>query len=275
MKDCVLIKGNQHGLSVFINEESTIDQIKLELTDKLKSARNFFGANKVTLSYSGKTLSDHEQDELLDIFTENSDLDILCVVDESNDVIDVRETISQEVREEVIESVTKEVESKYNKDINQLQSEIDSLKSENLKLNDRITNISNTKERTLSLQEEDKVTFHNATLRSGQQVIVNHSVIIMGDINNGARVEAGGNVIVLGKLKGVVHAGLKGSDSSYIIALDMNPVQLRINNAFGRASDGTRMAGSSIEPKIAFMHDGMIAIETIDSKVLKEIRERS
>jgi len=266
MKDCVLIKGNQYGLSVMINEDSTFQEIKSELQEKLKSARAFFGANKVTLSFSGKSLLNEEQDELVQVFQNNSDLDILCIVDKSNDMINLRKTITDQVRQEVASDVTREVERRY-------VTELQELQEDNQRLGNEIKALKDSKDSSLSLQQEDKVTFHNATLRSGQQVVVNHSVVVMGDVNNGARVEAKGNVIILGKLKGVVHAGLRGSNNAYIIALDMKPVQLRINEAFGRAPDEMMKESSDNEPKIAFVHEGMIAIERIDNKVLKEIRD--
>ncbi len=275
MKDSILIKGNQYGLSIFINENSTFEQINTELISKLKSAKNFFGSSKVTLSFSGKSLQIDEQDNLIDTFNKYSDLQILCIIDESEDLINLHETISQEIREDVTKTVAKEIKEQYHVEFNQLKAEIDTLKIKNSKLNDKMMNIKEHKTKTLSLQYEDKVTFHNATLRSGQQVVVKHSVVIMGDVNNGARVEADGNVIILGKLKGVVHAGLSGINSAYVIALDMKPVQLRINNTYGRASDKMVHASSRLEPEIAFIHDDMIAIDKIDNKVLKKIRELS
>lgn len=273
MKDSVLIKGNSHGLSVYVNETSSFDVIKNELKEKLEAARNFFGANKVTLTFQGRTLSGEETDELIEAFHTCSDLEILYVSEENDSISEMESLISAKLRDELIESITKEVSDMKQKDIDQLCDEVEQLKEDNKRLEQKLEIVTSQKERTLSLQEEDKVTFHHSTLRSGQQIMARHSVIIMGDVNNGARVEADGNVIVLGKLKGVVHAGLKGTDSAYIIALNMNPVQLRINNAYGRAADNSLGNGSNPEPKIAFVDNGMIAIEKIDNKILKEIRE--
>ncbi len=273
MKDSILIKGNSHGLSVHVNEDASFDIIKNELKEKLKAARNFFGANKVTLTFQGKALTSPETDELVEAFNTCSDLDILYVSDENDLALEMEKVIGDKLRSHVIESITQEVSASKQADIDRLSKELESLREDKERLEQQVESLTTNKERALSLQEEDKVTFHHSTLRSGQQIIVKHSVIIMGDVNNGARIEAGGNVIVLGRLKGVVHAGLKGSDSAYIIALNMNPVQLRINEAYGRAADDNRGEQTSPEPKIAFIDDGRIAIEKIDNRVLKEIRE--
>jgi septum site-determining protein MinC len=66
------------------------------------------------------------------------------------------------------------------------------------------------------------------TLRSGMRIVAPASVIIIGDVNPGAEVVAGGNVIVWGKLRGVVHAGVDGDENAGVYALDLNPMQLRI-----------------------------------------------
>jgi septum site-determining protein MinC len=274
MNDIVLLKGNQHGLSVFINEDSSFEQIKDELINKLEGARNFFGANKVTLSFNGKSLDDNQQKTLIDLFSEHSDLEVLCVVDEESEIENLRETITNELRSTVVDEVSDIIKKDYVNVINEIKHKVEILEQEKMKLLNDIKDFEDTKKVSSKIQLDikDEVKFHYATLRSGQQVIHNHSVVIMGDVNNGARVEAGGSVIIIGKLKGVVNAGLNGTDNAYIVALDMKPVQLRINQTLGRASDEMMNDSSNTEPKIAFVEDGMIAIETIDNKVLKEIR---
>ena len=273
MKDCVLIKGNQHGLDVVINKESKFEQIKSELVKKLEGARSFFGNNKVTLSFSGKELDIKEQLILVDLFAEHSDLEILLVMDDRLETEQLRKTITENLKVELIEEAKNEVKKQFSNEIDSFKQMIKELEFDKSKLEDKINKLANNSSKNkIRLAKHDEVTFHYTTLRSGQEVVRNHSIVIMGDVNNGARVEAGGNVIVIGKLKGVVHAGLNGTDNAYIVALDMKPVQLRINNSFGRASDEIMNESSSTLPQIAFLEGGMIAIETIDNKVLKEIR---
>jgi len=66
------------------------------------------------------------------------------------------------------------------------------------------------------------------TLRSGMRIVSPASVVVIGDVNPGAEVVAGGSVIVWGKLRGVVHAGVDGDEKAAVYALDLNPMQLRI-----------------------------------------------
>lgn len=70
--------------------------------------------------------------------------------------------------------------------------------------------------------------YHQGGLRSGQSIRYSGSVVIIGDVNPGSEVVADGHVIVLGSLKGVVHAGANGDRSCLVSALAFMPVQLRI-----------------------------------------------
>ena len=77
------------------------------------------------------------------------------------------------------------------------------------------------------------------TLRSGQKVETPFSLIVIGDVNPGADLVAGGDIIVLGSLRGTAHASAYDDDAfeSVIIALHMRPMQLRIGSIISRGSD--------------------------------------
>jgi septum site-determining protein MinC len=66
------------------------------------------------------------------------------------------------------------------------------------------------------------------TLRSGFSVQFAGHVVVIGDVNPGAEVIATGDVVVWGRLRGVVHAGAEGDESAVVCALDLAPTQLRI-----------------------------------------------
>ena len=92
------------------------------------------------------------------------------------------------------------------------------------------------------------------TLRSGQKIESEHSIIICGDINSGAEVVAGGDIIVLGTLRGVAHAGAydETGGGRFIFALNLQPTQLRIGSTISRGAStqvargsGSRSAGEA------------------------------
>ncbi|HNH79876.1 MAG TPA: septum site-determining protein MinC, partial [Anaerolineales bacterium] len=66
------------------------------------------------------------------------------------------------------------------------------------------------------------------TLRSGTRVEFPGNIVIVGDVNPGAEIVAEGNVVVWGRVRGMIHAGAKGDRSAYICALDLSANQLRI-----------------------------------------------
>jgi septum site-determining protein MinC len=75
---------------------------------------------------------------------------------------------------------------------------------------------------------EDTALFLNRTLRSGTRIEFSGHVVVLGDVNPGAEIVAEGNVIVWGRVRGMVHAGAKGNRKAMICALDLSPTQLRI-----------------------------------------------
>lgn len=75
---------------------------------------------------------------------------------------------------------------------------------------------------------DDTALFISKTIRSGTRIEYPGNVVIVGDVNPGAEVIAEGNVVVWGRVRGVIHAGVKGNRSAFICALDLSANQLRI-----------------------------------------------
>lgn len=72
--------------------------------------------------------------------------------------------------------------------------------------------------------------FHHGSLRSGQKIEEDGSIVILGDVNSGAEVIASDNIVVLGTLRGLAHAGAKGNKEAIISAGRLDTVQIRISN---------------------------------------------
>lgn len=105
-------------------------------------------------------------------------------------------------------------------------------------------------------------------VRSG--VILEHvgNLIIFGDINPGAEVRASGNIVVLGRLRGTAHAGI-GQDVGFILALRLEPQQLRIGRQVARAADSD--TGPASEPEIAYATGGSIIVERYQGKLPRNL----
>jgi len=96
------------------------------------------------------------------------------------------------------------------------------------------------------------------TIRSGQVVRHQGHITIVGDVNAGAEVIAGGNVVVWGRLRGTVHAGALGDRLAMICAIELRPTQLRIADLIARAPDGA-VGG---RPEVAYIDGDQIAVES-------------
>lgn len=222
MNNSVVIKGNKYGIVVQMDKNIPFAQLKEDLADKFKSASKFFDKANMAVSFEGRRLTTDEEREVLQIISENSQLNIVCVID------------TDEMREKMFK---KAVEDK--------------------------------------LEELSAHTgqFYKGTLRSGQMLESESSIVILGDINPGASVIAKGNVIVLGSLKGTVYAGANGNEDAFVVALEMAPIQIRIGDTIARCNDsGTRTKPISADTMIAFVEDGNIYIERLDKDVLDDIK---
>lgn len=233
-KNSIVIKGNKYGIVVVMDSDTSFDEIKNQLEEKLKESARFFGNGTMAISFEGRNLDDEQQKELLNVISESSDLNIACIIDHD---------------EKLTEIFKKSVE--------------------------KIENIDDNKEdepMTEPTAAVDKNTgkFFRGTLRSGQILESDTSIVVIGDVNPGASVSAGGNIIILGSLKGTVSAGMNGDGKAFIVALDMAPVQVRIGDTIARCPE--RQKKAKPETKIAYLNNGTIYIDPLSKDLLNVLK---
>ncbi len=242
MADIVKITGSRSGIILKLDPAAEWELLKNEVKDKFASAADFWGDAKKAVTFQGRELNEKEQDEILEIIRENCRLQIVCVLDEDPE----KEAVFAQAVQNAVSGV---------------KDTPDGDTSANLLQNDNGTGF-----------------FFKGNLRSGQVLDVETSVIILGDVNNGAKVISKGNVIILGSLKGNVFAGSAGNVDAFVIALDMKPVQIRIADTIARSPDQQNKpkkkgrGREEKETKIAFWEDGNIYIEPLDKDVMSDIR---
>ncbi len=221
MSQPVVIKGNRYGISVFLDPQAEYEALLKEVAVKFRESARFFHGAKMALSFEGKKLSDEQQREMAEAITANSQVEILCILDQDEE----KERLFQAAIEKRMQS-----------------------------------------------EKSNVGRFYKGTLRNGQVLESEGSVVILGDVNPGAKVIAVGNVIVLGALKGTACAGITGNDKVFIAALEMEPTQLRIGNAMGRGGDEKeKRKKQPPKPKIAFCGDGGIYVEELSRDILQDI----
>ncbi len=103
----------------------------------------------------------------------------------------------------------------------------------------------------------DEAILVKRTLRSGNSITYPGHVVIIGDVNPGAEIIAGGDIIVWGRLRGTVHAGASGDDSATVCALELTPTQLRISEEISI----TPPQRGTPHPEVARLKDGEVVAE--------------
>jgi septum site-determining protein MinC len=142
-------------------------------------------------------------------------LDVGSQILKVNDLVDLRDRLSE--RNMTLWAVIGESSvTEHTSQLLGLATRISKPRPEEQKRTDEIT--------------DDTALFINKTLRSGKRVEFPGHVVVMGDVNAGAEIIADGNVIVWGRVRGMIHAGAKGNRSATICALDLSATQLRIAN---------------------------------------------
>ncbi|MBS4535868.1 septum site-determining protein MinC [Clostridium sp. D2Q-14] len=101
--------------------------------------------------------------------------------------------------------------------------------------------------------------FIRYTLRSGQREEFEGNIVILGDTNPGSVIVAKGNIIVMGSLRGIAHAGSDGNKDAIVAAFNMKPTQLRIADIIARSPDGD--ISEAKWPEIARIKDDTVIIE--------------
>jgi septum site-determining protein MinC len=105
------------------------------------------------------------------------------------------------------------------------------------------------------LKAENEVVTVARIIRSGQVLEVPGDLLLIGDVNPGGTVIAGGNIFIMGSLKGIAHAGVFGNDQAVITASSMQPSQLRIHDCINRAPDKKAQNNEKREMECAYIDD--------------------
>lgn len=223
MAQPVIIKSNPHGINLILSNEMPFGELKQEILKKFKESDKFFKNAKIGLSFEGRELSEEEQYDLIDLISQNTSIEIVCIID------------NDELRDNLIADKIKTFEE---------------------------------------IQSGKTGEFYKGTLRSGQVIECESSLVVLGDVNPGAKIVARGNIVVLGSLKGNAYAGAGGDESAFVAALDMDPVQIKIGNIIGRSADRGPLASiknrkKTMEPQIAMVMQDSILIEPITKGLFK------
>lgn len=253
MKSSVIIKGNKYGFQIVLNPTLPFEELLREVAAKFKESIHFFNFDgPIAVSFDGRSLTQGEQNLLVDTIMENSGLKINYIIDGA-----------------------KAMETQFAKVMDQEQTE-ETIREEDIQMDED-------EDEAGMFFPENRLgkhgQFYRGTLRSGQKIEVDGSIVILGDINPGAQIIAGGNVVVLGCLKGTVFAGYPDDKSAFVASLMMEPMQIQIGSCIARSPDqkgktkknAKKKNPKKLEAKLAFVENDNIFIETITRSLINEI----
>lgn len=114
--------------------------------------------------------------------------------------------------------------------------------------------------------------FYRGTLRSGQILESETSIVVIGDVNPGAQIISKGNIVILGCCMGNIYAGASGNRSCFAAALTMKPMQIRIADKAARSAIVKKVDTGEypVDPKIVYIKDEHLQMKSITNETLCE-----
>lgn len=212
MDRLVTIRSSRYGLDIELDPKADFDALLEILAGKFKSSARFFKDAKMALSFSGRPLTRTEEEKILQIISENTQIDILCVVEQN----DKNEPMYRSIVEQTLTDISKRDGQ-----------------------------------------------FYRGTLGKREILESDSSIVILGDVELGARVVAKGSVVIVGSLYGTVHAGASGDRDAFVVALSMQPKQLCIGDIEAKRQIIYQESLSIRGPKIAVVDGGRIYLDPL------------
>lgn len=215
-----------------LNPDIRFEALKTEIENVFMEAASFLGHSKMGLIVRGRTLSESEEKEILNIISQKTELTIICVVDEQ-----------AEAEKLFASALNHDSDTSY--------------------ADDDLVDASD------AIQDyEGHAKIFRGNLRSGQDISCEQSIVIMGDVKPGASVTSYGSIFILGELRGNAFAGAGGDRNAIVMALELNPLQVRIADAIAISPDAEKgpklkfkkkriMAGED-KPEVAYIENGHI-----------------
>ena len=233
--EIVRIKGTKSGLQLLFAAGATYKDIEAEIRAKLATGSGFFCRGTVMHAMEGSLAKD-EMEQLRKLF---HDAGVIFSVTRRR--FGEETETARKKREKAIE-VQAQAEAEQ-------QGEAEEAKADT------------------QTAGEDAVPMVvvKRTLRGGQEVRTQSSVLVFGNVNPGAQIIAGGSIDIRGTCRGMVHAGAFGNQNAFVVADHLMPTQIRIADLIARSPDtAPGDLAKTAKPERASIKDGQIVIEPID-----------
>ncbi|NMA55401.1 MAG: septum site-determining protein MinC [Firmicutes bacterium] len=219
-----VFKGTRDGLLIVLDDECDFKQVLSNLKTKLQAAHGFFQGAQVIVDSGTRQLTTRQRKSLARLINGQAGLTLKGFANDKPADKDEKKTVAKKIKPEQNMQPTP----------------------------------------CPGQASELPVMFIDRNLRCGQQVNFAGHVVITGDVNPGAEIIAEGNIVVIGALRGLVHAGAGGDQEAFVAAFRLEPSQLRIAGAFTRSPDDESRQFSG-QPEIARLQDGQVVVGKNDT----------
>lgn len=216
----VTLKHYKDGMILSVNKEVEYDELLKACLQKFKKAKKFLAGTQINLGFSGVEVSEENQKRIIDEISNLLETEVMFW--EKHD--EINRTTEEKLKIEREHNAEKMLKNAFEIDVDSMYTK-----------------------------------FCKKTIRSGQSLKSEGHIVVVGDINPGAEVEAVGNIFVMGTVKGIVHAGAKGDRNAIVVALNLSPTQLRIADKITRFPDDYQK--DYLEPEMAYIENDKIFIE--------------
>ncbi|GCF07417.1 septum site-determining protein MinC [Dictyobacter arantiisoli] len=221
----IAIKGTRNGLLLTLEPETAFSELLTALADRLAESPSFFRGASLTVDTTRRSLLNNERGQLEDLLTQYH-----MSVTSVESALEKRR-VAKTINLALPESVMVESGSPANEN-GPAQRDV---------------------------RDSEDTLFLRRTIRSGQAIHHKSNIVVLGDVNPGAEIVAGGDIIVWGVLRGMVHAGYPDNDNAMVCSLQLAPVQLRIAHLLSRPPEGFE---AQPRPEVATIRQGQIIVET-------------
>lgn len=242
-KELVFFRGGKENVSIQLDDGADFQQVLHRLEEKLEAGAMLVSGNKLKLELGERNLQDTQKDSLKKVFSSKGLPDPFATPEiqsehagtQTEDIFVKTEREDEEVHAYEEISSNDDSGNKTSETKETAQTEDANGKTEEAS-DVAVTAPEEDEEKPVAAAEEKKLPpeertlMVKKTLRSGQSVEYDGNVVILGDVNPGAEVNAGGDILIMGALRGTVHAGCNGDKKAIIAALKVMPVQARIAN---------------------------------------------
>lgn len=236
-KELIKFKGTIDGVKIYLDAEGEFFEIFTSLYEKLRQFRKFFGDGHCNIYFVGRELSVSDKMRLESIVT--------AMLPESSIIYGDRKVVRSE--EDLEKTIELSAEPK------------EEVESEEEKKSEEEEPFKSVKDVSTANFKSSRARYYEGLVRSGKTVESDGHLVLMGDVEEGGKLIAVGNVIVIGSLKGSVEAGTMGNDNAYVMALDFEPTDVRIAKTYKTfEKDGYDLENKS---KKAYLIDNQISVE--------------